>query len=738
MTIYPGGKTNEVDFETTAGHVNLPAIKSQLEESQSAASNYYNRVSCAYDWWQSRWDGQTIDGRRWYKGSASDPSIFPWAGSSDARVRLTKRILNEWKTITMYTVMNMKLQAQSTRPEVSGQTAGQETTLINWQIFTHMVSEWFTECELALTWAGAVGCSVIAVDWEQERRLDRVNLSRDQFGAWMSKITRKQFTPNDIADMLDSAAYEGDLITIIQEMSDVLSKGDARKILRDLQNPDKGVAIVPVPYFFRNKPRIMALRPMIDVFFPPELDDFQRTPWADRLEYVTSEVLQDRIETQGYDKNFVELAQKQKGVYSTRYGWADWIYRGFDAYGLNIIGPHGVPAVAGAESNANKLIELHHFYHYGLDFGVPCLYRTVFHPNVAMEATHATSEYDHGQMPLHALRHETDHRPILSSQGIPELTYTWENESKVQIDARTDRASLALAPPMFTAHGDMAKVKANYIPHGQIPTLPGREMKFAEVPPYDPGSIEITMDIERRAREFFGWFGEIDPQLKQLKTMGLTDRTSMQFKPIVAQIGELDEQYLPDEVWQRVTGLPPRQGMRDRSSIQGRWEVTLTCDMRELDMEFLEKKAKAVASILPIDTAGIVDRTVIVRELFQGFSYTLADMSIRDPQSVSGKEIEDEMAKASLIIGSGVEQPLPPQGSNFGLRLQTLQNLINSTPGIKQRFAQDPNILKALENRFLYLTRQIQQGKNAILGKTQVGSAFDHLQPPQIAEQVAQ
>ncbi len=118
--------------------------------------------------------------------------------------------------------------------------------------------------------------------------------------------------------------------------------------------------------------------------------------------------------------------------------------------------------------------------------------------------------------------------------------------------------------------------------------------------------------------------------------------------------------------------------------------------------------------------------------MLEKIDYTLADQAIQSPESVTGKEIEDEMAKVSAIIGSGVEQVMPHKGSNFGLRLQTLTNLIKSTPFISQRIWKEPDVLKALENRHLYLTRQIQQTKNAAIGRDQVGSAFDHLQPVQI------
>jgi hypothetical protein len=96
------------------------------------------------------------------------------------------------------------------------------------------------------------------------------------------------------------------------------------------------------------------------------------------------------------------------------------------------------------------------------------------------------------------------------------------------------------------------------------------------------------------------------------------------------------------------------------------------------------------------------------------------------------------MQADSLIIGSGVEQPLPPIGSNFQLRLQTMMNVANSTPFIKTRMAQSPDVTKAWENRTLYFQRQLQQSQNAIIGRTQVGQAYNKQAPPLMAPPAGQ
>ncbi|MDQ3204352.1 MAG: hypothetical protein M3Q94_19640, partial [Pseudomonadota bacterium] len=348
-----------------------------------------------------------------------------------------------------------------------------------------------------------------------------------QFGDWLGQIMGQQFQPTEVQDILDDTSNDEDLIAVIQETSEVVTKAGARKILRDLR--ELRTATIPVPYVFRNKPRLTALRPMVDIFFSEDADDLQRERWIDRVEYVTEAVLEDRKETDGYDPGFIEEAIKRKGVYSVATHAANsFLNNNWNSYGGSL---NSIRTGSPSYNDDSGLIEIHHFRHYSLDMGVPCLYRTVFHMELDEYATHGIDEYKHGQMPFHALRFERDQRPIMSSQGIPSITYTWENEEKAQLDARTDRTSIAMAPPMFVGHSQVTLIKQAYIPHGTIPTLPGREVKFAPIPPYDPGSIEISRSIRQRTSEYFGWFGsDVDPQLKQMRVMELVDRVMGWFK----------------------------------------------------------------------------------------------------------------------------------------------------------------------------------------------------------------
>ncbi len=709
-----GSSTTDTSLEEYSDKPDLDLIKGELRDVQSDAASYYSRNRNALQWWNSYWPGQTVDGRKW--NDTSPDTIFPWEGASDTRTRTVKMIINEHRTVGMYALMNMKLQARSTRPSQSTKEAGQATTLLNWQLFSQLQAEWHRESKLNLAWRNGYGCAVARVGWTQERRVDKVPINTMQFGQYIQMVTQQPIEPTDVAGMLESKDYESDLLDLIQSMSPILTRGKARGILKDLR--DLRTAEVPIPYIYKSQPCITTLRPMVDVYFPIDTFDLQSARFVDEVERVSEVELYDRIETAGYDPAFVKEACEHKGNSAAGQPWVEQTNFERQTYG----GRGG----GGQEHQ----IELHHFWYYAYDMGAPVLCKTVFHPDISTYAVHGPSEYVHGQMPFHSMRFEIDDRPILSSMGIAEIAYTWEQELKIQFDGRTDRASLAISPPMFSDHGDVQKVKAAFKPKSIIPFRRGTEPRFAPPPPYDPGSIQISQDVMHRIDRYFGLFGgELDPQLKQMRQMEVVDDILSEWKPVFQQMFKLDQQFLPDQDITEIVGQLARPFQIDRKDIQAGHELTATVDLRELDKDAMKEKAAMIAQILPLDTAGIIDRTALIRNLFSAIDFDLADTAIRDPQAASNKEVTEEIDAVSKIVGSGIEQPLPPEGSNFQLRQQTMEKIMQATPSLTQKVSQDPDVAKVLQTRALYYQRQLQQQENAQIGKVQVQQSFGKSAP---------
>jgi hypothetical protein len=693
----------------------LQALRAKLSGAEEAASWYYNRNKVAFDAWHARWAGQTVDGRKWPTAGMASDTIWPWPGASDTRVRTTEMIINEQLTVCMFALMNMKVQAQSSRPLATMKESQQATQLLNWQIFTHMSEEVYRELPLLMNWRNGFGAGIMEVTWEQETRLyiQPINLINLQALAQHQGAQASQMLDQFISDLFDPAREEA-AIQLVQSASELINtKAKARKILSDLRNLRN--AEIPVVEVCKTKPRWTALRPMLDLLFPAWADDLQRVPWNSRVEYVTETELTDRIKTADYDENFVDEAIEKQGTSSGK----DWRQQYTSA----------APASAnpyGSGDDEERNIRLEHTYRKGLRDGAPALYCTVWHQDCEEVAKHAAAEYEHGQMPYHVFRREYHERPLLSSRGTAEIVYPWEQEIKKQSDMRADRTDLELKPPLMTTYEDLVKMKEQFMPATILPMRRQDDARWFPAPPYSPGSIEIENSIMARVDRFFPFFNAKDPQMAQIFSQQLADAVLMEMKPVIAQTWQLMQQYLPDEVVAQVLG-PQAQPMNPgRQAIQGQFQITATVDMRQRDPEFLKQLLSGAVQLAGLDTMGVIDRAKLVRIAAESISYELAE-AVQQSEQATQKEQQEEMQAFDLIVGSGQDQPMP-MGSNYQLRLQVMERKLQSAqqnPATARILQANPEILKVLQNRAQFMQRQIQQTENAQIGRMQVSNTFD-------------
>lgn len=691
----------------------LQLMQQAVRDAAQDADWYYRRNQSAWDAWHARWDGQTNDGRKW--GTDFETQAWPWPGSSDTRVRLTEKVMSQHLTVAMFAVMNQKVQAKATRPIESNRESQQGTTLLNWMIFTHMGAELDLEIPLLLNARNGFGASVLEVTWEQERRIDYVpaSLMTMQAHAQQAGETGRL---DEFTQALFDPSLEEESIAMVQSMSPIISRTEAKAILKDLR--ELRTAEIPIPYVFKSKPRWSALRLMQDIIIPAGIGNLQRSPWIDRVEWVTETELVDRIATAQYDADFVDQALEKKAG-KTNDGSRPWTNRLNAAGGASV----GTRVNGDADDFENK-IELHHFYRKGLDRETPTMFCTVFHPDVEVEAKHGPYGYDHGQYPFHPFRFEKHARSLLSSRGIPEITYTWEQEIKAQRDGRVDRTAMALNPPLMAPYQDVLRLKAEFMPGAIIPERRAGDIRWFQAPAYDSGSVDLERSLSEMCEQHFALFGlTVDPSEKQLKQTEMGDAILKEFKPVLAQTFALMQQYLPDEEVARVVGQLTRPFHVDRREIQGAYDITATVDMRELDREWIKEKLGYLTQIVGLDTMGLIDKAKLIKIGMQAIDYATADELVQDEQPASNKEITDEMTAVSLMLGSGIEQPMP-MGANYSLRLQTLQNSIQGSPPAQKTLQQDPDKQKLVENRVQFFQRQLQQQENAQIGRVQVQSAF--------------
>jgi hypothetical protein len=706
----------ENNIELWSDEPKLNEIIEELDQAQSDANWFYRRMDQARSWWYSQWPGQTIDGR---KHAQFQSECFPWDGASDSRLRIVASLINDQVSVRKFAFFQSKIQARSLRPLQQAGESNKSTKLLQWTLYNHMWPQVLREVPLVFNWWQGFGVGFMGVEWEQQRRLEYHLVSLQDMGQILGALGGGQDGGQDgqFLEVLMDPTQEDDLTTLVQQLSPILSRPDARKIVVSLR--ETGMAQVPVAYPFINKPRWTGLRPCVDVLFPSETSDLQEARWFCRMDdWVSETELKDRIETDGYDTAFVDELLKHKGEaglasqpWPTRDGNAPRSYR--------------------------NLMQLYHFYYKALENGTPCMYKTVFSPLVKtgngkpLCAKHGMAEYNHGQYPAIEFCRRTEDRRILGSMGIAEESYTDELDIKRQQDGLSDRTSLCHRPPMIVPYSRVKDIKGTPIPGAVLGVSRPREVDWMPLPPTDATPVAVIQMVQQRIDRRYGLFGsEVDPELKQMRRQEAGQDTLALMSLVLEQTWQLIQQYeAPDEVAE-VSGELARPFPVSREEIQGKHEITATTDMRMLDADYAQEKLSMIGQAMAFKQEGMLFNMAV--EAIDPDAADALQQSQVSPEAQQ-KEHQDELNAIAQAF-SGVEPPLPMY-ANHQLRLQTLmQNTIQSpNPMMAQRLQMLPDTQKILQNRAQFFQRQIQQyQENPVIGRALQTSAFQPKQAPQL------
>lgn len=708
--------------------------KASIESAQNDANSYLARNKNGLNWLYARWPGQWTDGRKWPLPNEQSNNIWPWPGAADTRDRTCEMVVDEEVMVGMFALQNMKVQARSARPFQMIREAQQITTLLNWQLFVLLKAEMHREMYFALNCRAIFGSAIIAAEWEQRRRLDTATISVMTLWALLGGKPNGQQRSgprlDEVAAMLVEPSYEDGFVRLIQSLSPIVTRPEARRAVRDLQTVRQ--AQIKVPYVFKSQPKITALRAGVDVLFPGDTGDLQAARMTDRIERVNESELMDRIETAGYDAEFVDQALEHKGDMSNE-TWARYTALERQNYYVNSNTRGLAWANQGGSSTPysddDALVELHHCTRLQHDRGVPVLFETVLHLGVEIAGKHGPAPYAHGNRCLHVMRRDHKQRPILASEGIPEIAYTWEQELKTQADHQTDRADLALRPPMLTdSYEEQQKFKTQFMPTALIPVRRHGSFDFFKPPQYDIGSVQIMQRVQAKIDRYFGLFGpEVDPDKKKLRRGQLGNDLMVDMHPVIFQVLQLDQELLPDAEVALVVGPLSRPFHLSRKDIQGAWQIAGTIDMQTIDQDYLKNALQYGVQLASLDTMGVGDRAYLVRALAEMISPDFADNFIRDTQPATQAEQQDEERTIDLILASGQDQPFP-KGGNYQLRLKTaterVQKAMQTNPVVQRRLRENPEIMQVIQSRIDGFQGQLQQQNNAQIGRDMTMQTF--------------
>jgi hypothetical protein len=702
--------TKENNIEQGSDAPKLGAIMDEIEQAQADTNSYWQRLDNARKWWRSWWPGQTIDGR---KHADVQADCGPWDGAADARLRTVETLIRDHVRVAKFSFFKAKIQARSIRPLVQARRSQKTTQLLRWQVYNHMWAEVRSQLPLAWSWRYGNGLALLGIEWEQSRRLEYHDITLDD----LAQILAAQGAPDVMLQLLDAfhdPDQEDNLVTLIQELSPVVTTAHAHRIVRDLR--DLAHAELPIAYPYVNRPRWTALRPCVDVLFPAETTDIQEARWVARREWVTETELKDRIETDGYDPGFVNEALKKKG--ETALSNQPMTY----SFG---------PAGHGSPLNYNKLIEIYRFtYKTLMEGGTPCMYETVFSSALAgkgqteqIYAKHGPHAYQHGQYPVVVMQRTHEDLPILESIGIAEEAYTEEQAMKEQLDGLTNRTALVLQPPLIVPHHKVKAVRGERFPGSVLGVSRPNEFNWMPLPPVDATPVKVIENIMMRLGNRYPLFGaEVDPEAKQLYRDEIAGDILAEMELVLEQTLQLDQQFMSDDEVVAVISELGQNFKVSRQEIQGKYEISMTIDVRMLDQDYAEQKLKMIAEAMAFKQEGMLFKMAI-----EAIDPDAADQIADDQVSPAAaeKEKQDEL-QAITAAFNGIEWPLPMMG-NHQLRLQTLmENTIQSpNPMMQHRIQSMPDTQKILENRAKFFQNQMQQfQQNPQIGRALTTAAF--------------
>jgi hypothetical protein len=679
----------------------ISEILSDIDQADADGSQYVQRKLRNWNTRYCVWPGQSEDGRKHAGAMGRQP--WPWDGAADTRVRLADNIIRDHCAILTNAFFKSRVQIQPVESmDIDKRTAAE--AVLKWLLFQHCLDDLRREVRLAAEFRETYGLAIMAVDWQQTTRTEI-----------------KRFTIEE-AQMMVQESQDPNLAALLEIVMDPLQEETAAELLGQVVPElgkvskvralrDKGEVEWESPYIFESKPVWTALEAWEDVIFPIQTFSLQRAAFVARRELLNEVELRERAAVEGWDEDWVEEAVKHKGQLKRIH--------------LNL---HRTDQFLFEQ--LRDLIEIWHVFRKENDPKTDAIRvtRSVISYHIPDKAAvHELLPYAHGMYPFVEMPRERSTRPLLESRGIPELVQTAQEEIKIQRDYRADRASISILPPVRVP-ANRGKFDLVLGPGVQVPERRPGEIGWMDPPRPDAGSIEVENATRFDVNNYFGRMADgVPPQMSMIHTQEMIDSYLLDMKLCVIQTMALAQQYMTPEEVSRVTGNASLAFSASPQDIRGRFDITAEFDARLLDSEALGAKLDYLAKVLvPLDSFGVIDRAGLVKYMFQAVDPNMASMLVQDIGAATQQEIEDEQG-AFAKIAAGTEPPMKEGGQNAQVRLQTLQQIIQSNPAVSQRYQQDEIFRRMLDARMQAFNFQLQQSQNAVIGRVGAQPALQQM-----------
>jgi hypothetical protein len=670
---------------------NVPALTEELRRS---ATDYgcFARIDRVEQVRYCRWPGQTDDGKKWNDANRNKPA-FPWDGASDTRIPLADEVINGLVDLCSTSFWRSMLRVSPSNVSQLDQAVTAHN-LMDWATNAKMYNDLTREVELLSQYLWTYGWAGVHVTWQQELGQKEQYLTMDQIMVLAAQSPEGSVLA-DLPNLIANPEADDQSAELLMAAFPNLKKRRALKAVRELR--DEGECDFPVPTMVTNKPMIAALAPWDEMVFPPETTDIQSARVIFRRFYMTEAQLLNKVEVEGWDSEWAQEAINTMGRFSD---YSDFSY--------------SVGLAENSLLDRENLIEVCYAYQKAVDSdGIPGVFYTVFSPQVGDKWGYFEAlEYSHGQYPFVVWRSELVHRQITESRGVPDICSTWQHEVKAQRDSIFDYTSLATLPPIEVPKTRGGNLKIG--PAVQVPVLRRGEIGFLAPPAREPSvAFNLIDSVMAQTDRYFGRPTEkVPPAVTQMRQQRLINNWLHGWTEAFRQVLALTLQYVGPAEIMRITAstTPLPENVQD-------FDVMLKFDIRELSTDLVTEKLKAISTlVLPLDTAGVIDRAKLISVALRSIDPNLASELVMQQGPAAQKmfgETNDEIALISL----GNPPMLRENDPTAAMRLQFAQQVLASNPKYQAQLQQDQlfqaNLQKYIEN----LQFSVQQQQNAVTGR---------------------
>ena len=648
--------------------------------TQADLGEWLDRRQRDYDVRNCMWSGKSDDFKK-HSNLSSTGDVFPWDGASDQEIRMVDNQINKCVAMVMNAVRQAHIVAT---PVESGdiERANVISMFLRWLINTKM-EEFYDQLELGLNHFFEKGLMCHYVWYDSQDLKQQQTIRLDEIAQALPQI----------AEVIQDGSMDEELSAALKEQFNV-SKSKAKAMLRELRK--EGTTTVPVTRQVINRPRLKALAPDEDVFWPNYTIDPQEAPYVFHVLHMTPEQLRAKIASEGWDEEFVEKAM-ELSQYTQR---DDTLYN--------------VRQMDEVIRDDDETIRIVYCYQRLLDEDdIPGIYCTIMHPDVPdLYAKHELLDYAHGKYPFVITKYEQTSKRLYSSRSIPELGEPLQQVMKIETDALIDRQSLATLPPL---EHPLGRPPSKYGPGVRIPYRTPGEIRWASTPPFDGGNVEVRRYIQEMFDKYFGNFAQgVDQVESQNKQQAVINKVFTHLKYVFDQVWTLYQQYGPDAEFFRVTGMQDVQKF-NKGRANERFDFYLQFDVATQDPAQMLERVRAIAELAPaLDRSGTLD-TERLLQLAVGQIMPGASEKIIIPKETASQKAVDEERQTIAELVAGVPPNVRPQDAHE-MKMQVFQQWL-SQPDIQQKAQQDPALQERIENYMQQRQMQIVQKQNAVIGR---------------------